>query len=334
MNLRQLLGVAAGVAAFGLQAQAPKQDRLLVVVNRAPEQVSLFKVEGTNLTLAKKLPVGKTPRELCVSPDGKRAYVSAQEGNSVTVVDLDAMMLSATITPADLKSPDGCVVSPDSKKLYVVAMGRDSVFVVSTSDHKVQKEIPLPLKVPRRIVYTPDQKRLFVGCNQTPEIAVIDGATDSVVRTFKVGNEARGGLAFTPDGKTFLVGNVEDDTVSWVDMDSFAVKKVMGVPISPQRIEVSKDGEYAYVLTRMGTRDAGAEARATLFAMPLKQKHDASRTVPLGKAPWGLAMNSEGTLLYASNNGDDNVLVIDTATLKVVNDVKVGKDPNGIAFRP
>jgi YVTN family beta-propeller protein len=309
-------------------------ERLLLVVNRADAQLSLFTAQGTGLTLASRLPVGKTPREVCISPDGKRAYVSAQEGHSVTVVDLDARKVVATIAPAELLSPDGCVVSPDSKKLYVVAMGRDSVFVVSTSEHKVLKEIKLPLKVPRRIVYTPDQKRLFVGCNQTPEIAVIDGATHTVVRSFKVGNEARGGLAFTPDGKTFLVGNVEDDTVSWVDMDSFTVKKVMGTPISPQRIEVGKDGEFAYVLTRMGTRDAGADARALLFAMPLKQKHDASRTVPLGKAPWGLAMNAEGTLLYASNNGDDNVLVIDAATLKVVNDVKVGKDPNGLAFRP
>jgi YVTN family beta-propeller protein len=328
LALAMLLAVAAW------PSSAAARDRLLLVVNRADAQLSLWSAEGTGLTLVKRLPVGKTPRELCVSPDGKRAYVSAQDGNSVSVVDLDAKAVVATIAQPELQSPDGCVVSPDSKKLYVVAMGRDSLFVVSTSDNKVLKEIKLPLKVPRRVVYTPDRKQLFVGCNQTPEIAVIDAATDSLARTFKVGNEARGGLAFTPDAKTFLVGNVEDDTVSWVDMDSLAVQKVMGVPISPQRIEVGKDGEFAYVLTRMGTRDAGADARATLFAMPLKAKHDSSRTVPLGKAPWGLAMNETGTLLYASNNGDDNVLVIDVATLKVVNDVKVGKDPNGLAFRP
>lgn len=321
-------------ALAALPAPAAARDRLLLVVNRAEDQLSLWKVDGTGLTLDRKLPVGKASRELCVTPDGSRAYVSAQEGHSIAVVDLETRSVVATLAPAELKSPDGCVVSPDGKKLYVVAMGRDSVFVFTTADNKLAKEIPLPLKVPRRIVYTPDKKRLFVGCNQTPEIAILDATTDSVVKSFKVGNEARGGLAFTPDGATFLVGNVEDDTVSRVDMGTLAVKKVMGVPISPQRIEVAKDGEFAYVLTRMGTRDAGADARATLFAMPLKQKHDASRTVPLGKAPWGLAMNPEGTLLYASNNGDDNVLVIDAATLKVVNDVKVGKDPNGLALRP
>ena len=104
----------------GLIAQEPlanRADARLLVVNRAEDKVSFFKADGASLSLVKTLPVGKTSRELCVSPDGARAYVSAQEGNSITVLDLDGLAVVSTLTSPNLKSPDGCVVSPDSKKL-------------------------------------------------------------------------------------------------------------------------------------------------------------------------------------------------------------------------
>ena len=135
----------------------------------------------------------------------------------------------------------------------------------------------------------------------------------------------RGGLAFTPDGKIFLVGNVEDDTVTTIDAHTLETLSVRGTPISPQRIEVSPDGKFAYVLTRFGTG---------LFSMAITGAHDESKTIPLGQAPWGLTMSQDGTRLYATNNGDNNILVLDTETFQVINDIPAGKDPNGIAIHP
>ena len=314
---------------------AAARDKLLVVVSRAENNVSLYKISGPSLTLVKSLPVGKTPREVCLSPDGTRAYVSAQEGNSVTVVDLDAQSVAATIAGPEVEGADGCGVSPDGKKLYVVSTKRDSVAVFSTADNKLRKDVKVPLGVPRRVAFTPDAKQLYVGANKTPEIAIVDTATDTLLKTFKVGNEARGGLAFTADGKTFFVGNVEDDTVSWVDTATHQVIKTMGVPVSPQRIEVSKDGKFAYVLTRMGGQEAGTDAASpVLFAMPITDKHDASRFVRVGKAPWGLAVSDDGGLIYVSSNADSTITVIDGKTLKVLATVPVNKDPQAVAFRP
>ncbi len=214
-------------------------------------------------------------------------------------------------------------------------MKRDAVAVFSTADHKLVKEVKLPLGVPRRVAFTPDGRRLYVGCNKTPEIAVLDAATDSLVRTFKVGNEARGGLAFAGDGRTFFVGNVEDDTVSWVDTSTHQVTRTVGVPLSPQRIEISRHGAVAYVLTRMGARDNALPAESpVLFAMPIKDKHDASRVVPVGRAPWGLALSDDGSLAYVSSNADNTITVIDTKTLRTVATVPVARDPQAVAFRP
>lgn len=327
--------VLALLTLAGGPATAAGRDKLLVVVSRAENSVSLYKAAGPSLTLVTSLPVGKTPREVCLSPDGKRAYVAAQEGSSVTVVDLDAQSVVATIATPELAGADGCGVSPDGKKLYVVSTKRDSVAVFSTASNTLLKEVKVPLGVPRRVAFTPDAKQLYVGSNKTPEIAILDTATDSLVKTFKVGNEARGGLAFTADGKTFFVGNVEDDTVSWVDTSTHQVIKTMGVPVSPQRIEISKDGKFAYVLTRMGGQEGGTDVGSpVLFAMPITDKHDASRFVRVGKAPWGLAVSDDGAHIYVSSNADSTITVIDGHTLKVLATVPVSKDPQAVAFRP
>ena len=332
---RSSVAVAMFVATgLFLPSSAAARDKLLVAVNRADNKVSIFKAEGHGLTLLKALPVGKTARELCISPDGTRGYVSAQETGSVTVVDLDGLAVAATIEAAELKGADGCIVSPDGKKLYVVSTTRDSLVIVSTADKKVLKEVKLPLGVPRRVIFNPAGTKLYVGSNKTPEIAIVDVAKETVDSTFKVGNEGRGGLAFTPDGKQFLVGNVEDDTLSIVDTATHQVTKTVGTPISPQRVLVSKDGQFAYVLTRMGGKDAAGQYAPVLFRYPIKEKHELSLFAPVGQLPWGLAMSDDEALLYVSSNKENTINVIDRNTFKVLNTVPAGNDPNGLAFRP
>jgi YVTN family beta-propeller protein len=323
-------------AALGVLAATPAdaRDKLLVVAHRAESQVGIYKAEGTALTLVKALSVGKTPRELCVSPDGTRAYVSAQEGGNVTVVDLDTLSVVGSVEGEALKGADGCTVSPDGQKLYVVSTGRDSLVIVSTGDRRVLKEVKLPLGVPRRVVFNPVNTKLYIGSNKTPQIAIVDVARETVDATFKVGNEARGGLAFTPDGKTFIVGNVEDDTLSIVDTATHQVVKTVGTPISPQRVVVSRDGKFAYVLTRMGGKTAEVQSMPVLFRHALTDKHELNMSVPVGAAPWGLAISDDEAYFYVSSNQDHTINVVDRNTFKVLNTVKVNKDPNGIAFRP
>lgn len=325
MNMSRLAFIvsAAVLCASLVHAQPATRDPLLVVVNRAPMTVTIYKVAGKDLSPLKTLPLGKTPREVCLSPDGNTAYVSNGEGNSITVIDLNKLAIVTTIADPRLKYPDGGVVSPDGKKLYVVGMLSDSAVVIDTKTNKVVNEIPLGISTPRRLVFSPDGKKIYAGCNKTPELAVIDPATDKVVKKIKVGNETRGGLTFTRDGKLLLAGSVEDDTLYYIDAATEQIVRIQGTPGSPQRILTHPSGA-AFVLCRIS---------ATVFAIGDLQKHDKSVEIDVGKAPWGLDMSDDGAYLYASSNTDDTIAVIDTKTLKVVNLVKTDKDPNGLAYR-
>ncbi len=305
-------------------AQPATRDKLLVVVNRAPQTVTIYKAAGKDLTPLKSLPIGKTPREVCLSPDGNTAYVSNADDNSISVIDLNKMTVAATITDPRIKYPDGGVVSPDGRKLYVVGADSDSAVVIDTKTNKVTNDIPLGLKTPRRLTFSPDGTKIYAACNKTPELAVIDAVLEKVVRKIRVGNETRGGLTFTPDGKLLLAGAVEDDTMYYVDPVTEQVARIQGVPASPQRIVIHPKGTPTFVLSRI---------TATVYAIGDLLKHDKNVIIPVGKAPWGLDISDDGAFIYASSNNDNNIMVIDTASLKVVNTVTTEKDPNGVVFR-
>ena len=52
-----------------------------------------------------------------------------------------------------------------------------------------------------------------------------------------------------------------------------------------------------------------------------------------GKGPHGVVVSNDGKRVFIANIVDSTVSVIDTATQKVIRNIKVGEGPNGITFR-
>ena len=124
-------GTVALFPASGL-AYDPAADRWAAMppYPSADSTLAIIKVDGRTLTLLATVPIGKGSREeVCVSPDGKRAYVSNDKDNSSTAVDLETREVIATIPLPGVKHAEGCAESPDGKKLYVAGMQSDNVAV-------------------------------------------------------------------------------------------------------------------------------------------------------------------------------------------------------------
>jgi YVTN family beta-propeller protein len=124
-----------------LQAQPAARDQLLLSVAQGDSTLSIVRVAGQALTLIKTLPIGTDTREVCVAPDGRRAYVSNDGEGSVTAIDLDAQTVVATIALPGIKRPEGCVVSPDLTTLNVAGMESDNVAIVSTKTNQLVKTV-------------------------------------------------------------------------------------------------------------------------------------------------------------------------------------------------
>src|SRR5205807_10089125 len=57
-------------------------------------------------------------------------------------------------------------------------------------------------------------------------------------------------------------------------------------------------------------------------------------TIPVGKLPYLLGLNTQTNKIYVPNNGDGAISVIDGGTNTVTNTITVGGSPFGVAVNP
>ncbi len=307
------------------------EKSLVVVANSGDSTVSIYAAThigstgDASLAILKVLPTGKTPNEVCISPDGKRAYVTNRGENSVTVLDLDAVTVASTISEPGLKNPDGCTVDRTGAKLYVAAAGQKSVFVFSTADGHKLAELTVG-EEPRRLLFSPDANRLYVSNGGERFLSVIDPKTDTVIERIKAGRDPRA-MAFTPDGRYLAISNVSDDTVQFVKPGETAPEFVVGVPKSPQRLVLSPAKQLLFAIGRVDN------VIAILDVRPMEEFGRVVSTLPVGHLPWGMALSAAGDSLYVTNTSDNTISVVDLRLMRTTFSIPTGKGPLGIALR-
>jgi len=266
------------------------QNSLVVVVNGGDATATVYEAVRMSTTdqtlkLLKVLPTGKGPQETCISPDGKRAYVSNRSDISITVIDLDNLAVASTISDPGMKNPDGCLVSADGTKLYVAAAGSAAVFVYSTSDGRKLTEIKVG-EEPRRLLLSPDGGRLYVSNGEERFVSVVNTKTNQTVAKIRTGRDPRP-MIFSPDGKYIIIGNVSDDTVQFVKPGETEPEFVVGVPKSPQRLLAVPSKQALFAIGRFDNVLSILE-----FRPDNKEYGRTVSTMPVGRAPWGLALSA------------------------------------------
>ena len=316
-----LLGAYPGIAA---------ENSLVVVVNSGDSAASIYSAVristgDPSLRLVKALPTGKAPNEVCISPDGKRAFVANRGDISVTVIDLDSVTVASTISDPAMKNPDGCAVNPEGTRFYVAAAGAESVFVFSMGDWRKVSEIKVGHE-PRRLLFSPDGNRLYVTNGEERFLSVIDPKTNSVIGKMKTGRDGRA-MAFTPDGKYLIVSNVSDDTVQFSKPGESEPEFIVGVPRSPQRFTVFAPKQILFTIGRYDN---------VLSMLELRPNNEFGRflsTIPVGRGPWGMALSAAGDCIYVANTMDNTISIIDLRLMRPGFTIPTGKGPMGLAVR-
>lgn len=305
----------------------------MVVANSGDNTASIYSAEtdahGPTLTLLKTLPMGKYPREICVAPDGKRAYVANrdQKETTVTAIDLETLTVAATISDPALKSPDGCLVSPDSSKLYVAGAWSNAFFVFSTNDgHKISE-----FKTghePRRILFSKDGSRFYVTHGEERYIGIYDAKTEKQIGTMKAGRNHRE-IAYTPDGKYLAVTNVNDDAIQFTNAETHEVELVVGVPPYPERLMFYP--EKSMLLT-LGRYDG---VLSMLDLTPGKMYGRFKSKIQIGRQPYCMDIHPDRRTLYITDLGEHNIKIVDLPSMKLAGyTIPTGKAPEGIAVIP
>jgi YVTN family beta-propeller protein len=233
-------------------------------------------------TITKRIPIGVEPNQLAVTPDGRFAYVPANDGN-YEVVDLaNAKIIERIFTGG---RPHNTLCSTDGKRMYLAPMGSPKkVTIVDVATHKPVGEIPFS-NVVRPIALSRDEQRLYAEVDGLVGVEVADVQSRRMIHRVlaELSPEQRTaasrshGLGIRPDQKELWECDVEHHEVHVYDITSDRPRQIATVPIGSAVywLTFRPDGKICYVSAR-GT--------GIVAAVDTKTKRIVAR-IPVGKDP-------------------------------------------------
>lgn len=140
------------------------------------------------------IPVGKGAEGFDVSPDGKQAWTANAWDGTLSVIDIDAKSVTATLA-ANSRGANRLKFTPDGK-LALISAGPDLViYDVPTQTEK--KRISIGQGGSGGVLIQPDGARAYVACSGDGYVAVLDLRTLTVVGKIQAGGN--------PDGLAWAV---------------------------------------------------------------------------------------------------------------------------------
>jgi YVTN family beta-propeller protein len=282
--------------------------------------------------------LGKRPRGIRLSPDGRRLYVALSgapvappgtdektlpppdpTADGVGVFDLQTRKLAAVLR--GVVNPEQLAASR-SGLVYAGSEAAGAVIVLDPQENKVVGAIPVGDE-PEGVALSPDERFLYVTLEGDNKLAVVDVAGRRVIARVKVGERPRS-IAFSPDGSRAYVTDELEGAVTELDGRTHQVLRTLPVPgqgARPMGVVVSPDGAKVYVTTGRG---------GTLVALDVASGA-AAPPVAVGQRPWGVAISADGRRVFTANGPSNDMTIVDTATLEVVGKVRLGQRPWGVA---
>lgn len=287
-----------------------------------------------------------------------KAYVGNFKDDTVSVIDTATNKAVATIPVA--AGPHGMSASPDGRTLYVSGEGSSSVSVVDTASDRVVATVEVG-RTPHGLAMAPDGATLLVGVYGEDRVAFVDTATRAVVASAPVGKPHT--IAILPDGTRAYVASQEPGAFGLVELDLArrAVLRTLPLDKPPRDLEFAYDGRALYftiagvnavqvldpatdtvvasiptgVSPHVATLFRGAPAGTAVVQGPGElqlfdpAKNQATRAIAVGKQPHWIAAAADGRTVYVTNEGSNDVTVVDLARGTTVS-IPVGNAPRKV----
>lgn len=335
-------GCSRGCGASAQPASAP----LLYVSDEDGGAVVV--VDPATAQVAARIPVGKRPRGLKPSRDGKQLYVALsgsprggpgidesklpppdRAADGLGVIDLSTRKLVGTLKSG--QDPESFDLSLDGQTIYVSNEETAELSVVDAISGMVRVRVKVG-KEPEGVTLRPDGKVVLVTSEAENEVTAVDTTSLAVVGHVPTGARPRS-VVFAPDGRTAFVMNEVGASVTVMDAVAYAaqgdvplhVDSPMPTGPRPMGAVVSRDGKTLYVTCGR----AGSVAVVDVATRKQVRSIDG-----VGDRPWGIALGADGARLYTANGTSHDVSIVDLATGNVDRRVVVGGLPWGVALVP
>ncbi|OYT84822.1 MAG: hypothetical protein CFE46_19405 [Burkholderiales bacterium PBB6] len=322
LSLACALVAAQSPAKPAAAAPAPAAPRPIFVLNSLDASVSV--VDPLRFTEVKRIPVGKEPHHLYMSPDEKSLLVANAVGDTLTFIDPVNATVQRTIT--GIVDPYQLRFSPDMKWFVTLANRLDHVDIYRWQPENAAE----PLKLAKRISTgkTPSHQwidskstTIFATMQDSNELVAVDLASQSI--RWRVGTgKLPADVYLTADDKTLFVGLTGDRFVEVYDVSSGPAKLI-------KRIET---GEGAHAFRAKGDkRHIFVSNRvANTISIIDTQTMSVVSQLPGPGGPDCMELLADGKTLLVSSRWARKLTYIDIETRKVLRQVNVGRSPHGV----
>ncbi|MEN9772952.1 MAG: hypothetical protein RL322_22 [Pseudomonadota bacterium] len=195
-------------------------------------RVDLYRNEGGELRIAKRLTIPKAPSHLWFNADSTMVFVTLQDSGEVVAIDLKTLAPAWKMSTGKL--PAGIIVTPDDRHLMVGVMGEDYVDVIDWRKRtRVQRIVTA--KGAHNLRGLGDGRHVFVTNRVANSVSMIDMQALKLLYSIPV----RGGpdcMEVTADRSLMWVTQRFARQVAIVDIAARKVVQTIPVGRSPHGI--------------------------------------------------------------------------------------------------
>ena len=297
---------------------AAAQPAPIFVLNSLDADVSV--IDPSSWRVLKRIPTGKEPHHLYMTPDERSIIVANALSDSLTFIDPRTAevqkVVRGVIDPYHLR------FSPDMKWLVTAGNRLHHVDIYRWEGEQLTlvKRIPTG-KTPSHIFIDSRSTIAYVTMQDSDELVAVDIARQEIRWRIKTG-PMPADVFLTPDDRFALVGLTGSDSVEVFDVGGDAPRSVRKIKTGEGAHAFRGAGDKRHVY--LSNRVANTISKIDVQTLEVVDTYDA----PGG--PDCMEVLQGGRLLMTTSRWSRKLTIIDTDTRKVVKSVRVGKSPHGV----
>ncbi|MBT9501741.1 MAG: YncE family protein [Burkholderiaceae bacterium] len=293
----------------------------IFVLNSLDADVSV--IDADTFTQIKRIPTGKEPHHLYLTPDEKSLIVANALGDSLTFINPVTAEVQRTLR--GIADPYHLRFSPDMKWFITAANRLNHIDLyhwlpLETNPLKLVKRIEAP-ETPSHLYIDSKSTVLYVSIQDSDELMAIDLNTQAPRWKIKVG-KMPADIYLAPDDKHILVALTGDKLVEIYDVAGAQPKLVKRLPTGNGAHSFRAWGDKRHVL--VSNRAGNTISKIDLQGFAVVDQF------PGPGGPDDMELLPDGKTLLVGSRWAGKLTMIDTQTRKLVKQVKVGKSPHGV----
>ncbi len=313
--LRSLAPLAFCLLPVSVWAHVPAP---VFVLNSLDGNVSV--IDPVTWTEKKRIPTGKEPHHLYLTPDEKSVIVANALSDSLTFIDPRTAQVQRTVT--GILDPYQLRFSPDMKWFVTAANRLNHVDIYRWDGFNaiLVKRIATG-KTPSHLWIDSKSTTVWVSIQDDNALLAVDLATQTVKSRTAIG-PMPADVFGTPDDKWLLVGLTGSDGVEVFDISGPQPRLLKKLPTGKGAHAFRALGDRKHVL--VSNRVANTISQIDYTTMQVVAEY------PGPSGPDCMDVTADGKFILLASRWARKLTVIDMAARKVVKQVPVGKSPHGV----